>query len=181
MISSLVGIIASSGGVAGGDYESIATVNVTSATANIDFTSIPSTYTHLQLRMLVQEPIDTVALQINSDTGNNYSWHSLLGDGGAVAAGAASTTNMIYVATTYGTSGSNFAVAVVDILDYANTNKFKTVRSLTGNDNNSSFSKVGLYSGLWQSTSAITTLRVRSRTSGNFAQYSQVALYGIKG
>jgi hypothetical protein len=163
-------------------YESIATVTVGSGgTTNIDFSSIPSTYKHLQLRLLIQEPIDTVALQINSDTGNNYSWHSLLGDGGAVAVGAASTTNMIYTATTYGTSGSSFAVAVIDILDYADTSKNKTVRSLTGNDNNSSFSKVGLYSGLWQSTSAITAIRVRSRTSGTIAQYSQAALYGIKG
>lgn len=164
-------------------YESLATSVVgAGGTTNIDFGSISSTYTHLQLRLFVQEPIDTVALQFNSDTGNNYAWHSLISENGSTRTSSATTsTNMIFAATTYGTSGSNFAVAIIDILDYANTNKFKTVRSMTGSHNNTSFSRVGIYSGLWQSTSAISSIRVRSRTSGTFAQFSHVALYGIRG
>ena len=161
-------------------YESIATTTVGSGgVADITFSSISSAYTHLQLRLLIQEPVDTVAIEFNSDTGNNYARHELVGDGGVVASGTAST-NMIYVATTYGSSGSRFGVAVVDILDYTNTNKYKTVRSLAGVDNNSSFGKIILYSGLWQNTNAITAIKVRSRTSGTIAQYSQAALYGIK-
>jgi hypothetical protein len=181
-MSLILGIL-DSGGVAGApnSYDSIASTTVgAGGVADITFSSIPSAYTHLQLRLFIQEPVDTVAIEFNSDTGNNYSRHELVGDGGVVV-GATSSTNMIYVATTFGSSGSRFGAAVVDILDYKNTNKYKTVRSLAGVDNNTSFSKIILYSGLWQNTNAITTIKVRSRTSGTIAQYSQAALYGIKG
>jgi hypothetical protein len=67
---------------------------------------------------------------------------------------------------------------ICDVLDYANTNKFKTLRSLTGNDRNGSGS-IWLDSGLWRSTSAITSIKFTTGTA--FAQYSQFALYGIKG
>jgi hypothetical protein len=178
----ILGIIASANFIVPTSYDSIASTTVgAGGVADITFSSIPSIYTHLQLRLSIQEPIDTVAIEFNSDTGNNYARHYLEGDGGAVVAGATASTNMIYVATTYGSSGSNFGAAVVDILDYTNTNKYKTVRSLAGVENNTSFSKIILYSGLWQNTNAITTIKVRSRTSGTIAQYSQAALYGIKG
>jgi len=67
---------------------------------------------------------------------------------------------------------------IVDILDYANTNKYKTVRSLNGNDANGSGS-MNLSSNVWLSTAAITSLTLSS--SSDFRQYSSFALYGIKG
>ena len=78
-----------------------------------------------------------------------------------------------------------FAVSVIDILDYANTNKFKTVRALTGDDNNNStnYGYISLSSSLWRSTSAITSLTFDQESSSsttNFVQYSSFALYGIK-
>jgi len=169
-------------GVTGpGDFESIATTTVgAGGVSDVTFSTIPARYTHLQLRIMVQESIDTVAIEFNSDTANNYSRHYLEGDGGVATSGATSSTNMIFVATTYGSSGNNFGVAIVDILDYANTNKYKTVRSITGVNNNASFGKVILYSGNWRSTSAVTTIKVRSRTSGTLVQYSSFALYGVK-
>jgi hypothetical protein len=73
-----------------------------------------------------------------------------------------------------------YGVSIVDILDYANTNKYKTFRSLAGQDQNSSSGRIVFVSGLWQSTSAITTLDLNLE-SGLWNQYSSVALYGIKG
>jgi hypothetical protein len=50
---SILGIIASSRLAAVGDYESIATVSVGGGgAADVEFTSIPGTYTHLQIRAL---------------------------------------------------------------------------------------------------------------------------------
>jgi hypothetical protein len=85
----------------------------------------------------------------------------------------------------WGTStGGSFGVSIVDILDYANTNKYKTVRVLSGVDFNGTLAGYGGYvgplSGNWRNTSAITSIKINAQT-GNFTQYSQFALYGIKG
>jgi hypothetical protein len=165
-----------------GAYDSIATVTVgAGGTSSVNFSSIPQTYTHLQIRAIHQEPSDTMALQFNTQTGNAYTVHSLLGDGGAVAAAYNASPSMIYFGTNYGSSGSNFGASVVDILDYTNTNKYRTVRSLTGADNNSVYGKVGIYSGEYYGTSAVTSIQILGRTSGTIAQYSSFALYGIRG
>jgi hypothetical protein len=85
MLPSLIGIIASSGGAAAaGDYESIATVTVGSGgSSSISFTSIPSTYQHLQVRAIQRcsSGVNNLQMQLNSDTGNNYSTHRLGGTG----------------------------------------------------------------------------------------------------
>jgi hypothetical protein len=187
MLQSLVGIIASSGGVAGGDYESIATVTVGAGGASsISFTSIPSTYQHLQVRGIARSTyasgnIDILQMQINSDTGNNYAWHWLFGDGSSAGAGAASTTSNITFRdiNNANTTASTFGAAVIDILDYSNTNKYKTTRTLVGYDANGN-GKINFDSGVWMSTSAISSFTIVCGNA-NFAQYSSFALYGIKG
>jgi hypothetical protein len=183
MISSLVGIIASSGGVAGGDYESIATVTVGAGGASsISFSSIPSTYQHLQLRGITKNASSSnfAAMRFNSDTGSNYSAHYLDGDGSSITAGGASNYDRSYFGYTSTSSQTNiFGVSIIDILDYKDTNKFKTVRILTGIDANGS-GTIEFSSSSWRSTSAITDINIFF-SSTNFAQYSQVALYGIKG
>jgi hypothetical protein len=65
-------------------------------------------------------------------------------------------------------------------LDYANTNKYKTTRSIGGNDNNGS-GFVSLISGLWLSTSAISNIEIIPLNGTLWTQYSHFALYGIKG
>jgi hypothetical protein len=185
----ILGILASSKLSAVGDYESIATVSVGSGgAADVEFTSIPATYTHLQIRGIARsarsgETDDNIALQFNADTGSNYAYHDLQGNGSTATAGAASSATSIRVAKVSAASAtaSVFGVCVFDILDYANTNKYKTTRSLNGFDNNGSGNAV-LFSGLWQNTNAITSIKLFSQTgANNFAQYSHFALYGIKG
>jgi hypothetical protein len=77
-----------------------------------------------------------------------------------------------------------YSASIIDILDYANTNKYKTYRALTGIDKNGSGS-IQLTSGVWRNTTAITSITItpQSNTSptNQFQQYSQFALYGIKG
>jgi len=68
---------------------------------------------------------------------------------------------------------------IVDILDYANTNKYTTMRSLSAYDANGS-GLVWFQSLLWMNTNAITNIKIIRSTSG-FNQYSHFALYGIKG
>jgi hypothetical protein len=163
------------------DFQSIATVSVGSGgAANVEFTSIPATYTHLQVRIISRNSANdnqSISMQFNSDTGNNYARHRLYGLGSSVGADGSSSTNLI-IAGVEPTATSTFGASIVDILDYANTNKYKTARVLSGRETNS-VGSVFFNSGLWQSTNAITSIKLAPESS-TFAQYSHFALYGIK-
>ncbi len=178
-----VGIMDGAGGVAGTSYESIASASGTGSSGTITFSSIPSTYKHLEIRQISR--VSVVAsdcnLRFNSDTGSNYSWHRLMGNGSAasVAAGV-SNTYIELPATSYSSLLSNvYGTSVTSILDYADTNKFKTVRSLGGFEDNSS-GLVLFCSGNWRSTSAVTSISLITG-SGSWTTDTRFALYGIKG
>ena len=195
-MSPILGVFASAqqGALAVGDYESIATTTVgAGGAATVTFSSIPSTYTHLQIRILArytgtQNSGAPMYVRFNSDTGSNYSFHRVLGyanqsSSGVAAAGYATQTYMQAGYTSGGSTTANmFSGQIVDILDYANTNKYKTIKSLGGYDTNTDtgYTSIGLYSGNWQSTSAVTSVTIIPDTD-NWAQYSSFALYGIKG
>ena len=167
------------GAILPGDFESIQTITAGSAVASIEFTSIPQTYTHLQIRGIAKSTAtDDTFMQVNSDTAANYSWHMLRGSGGAASSYAVANANKMW--TGYGMDNASiFRSSIIDILDYANTNKFKTFRSSSGMDTNTSTGWVEFVSGNWRSTSAITSIKLFPN-SGNYAQYSSFALYGVK-
>jgi hypothetical protein len=175
--------------VAGGDFESIATVTVGSGGAQtISFTSIPSTYQHLQIRGLLRTERtnsssgDVAQLTFNSDTGNNYALHALSGDGSAASANADSSRAniLLYRTSTDNNSASIFGAFVVDILDYASTTKTKTLRNFGGYDANGS-GLIYVSSGLWNSTSAITSITIGpGGQSNDLDEYSTLALFGVK-
>lgn len=184
----ILGIWASSisGAVADpGAFVPIATTTVPSAGAtSITFTSIPSTYTHLQLRVFAKQTtaaaITTGNLYFNNDTTNtNYARHEIYGDGASVAANGIVTGSNSAKIVFYAGSGTQFGPSVIDILDYTNTNKNKTVRALGGVDNNGS-GYATLTSGLWLSTAAITRIDL-TFSAATSQQYSSFTLYGIKG
>jgi hypothetical protein len=152
--------------------------------SSVSFTNIPNTYTHLQIRAITRDTDAggfglTTTMNFNSDTGANYSWHWLYGNGSSAAANSGSSATTTALGWTTGTGGTanSFAGIVIDILDYANTNKNKTSRVLYGIDLNGS-GGVWLSSGSWRSTSAITSITFNQ--VANFTQYSQFALYGVK-
>lgn len=151
--------------------------------ASIDFSSIPSTFTHLQLRIFSRSSTTTagvnIPVQFNGDTGTNYAVHYLGGDGGSTFSGNLNTPNS-NSANAGWTAGSNqtasvFGCTIVDILDYANTNKYKTMRSIGGIDANGS-GLIGLWSSLWMNTAAINRIVF---SLGTLAQYTRADLYGI--
>jgi hypothetical protein len=174
-------------------YESISTVTVgAGGTGSISFSSIPITYKNLQIRVLAQTNrgtygIDEAKITFNSDSGANYAYHTLYGDGSSATSGALTSSNyMLSGSGNFGTTtGSNWGSCVTDILDYANTSKYKTLRSLGGADANGTVGGIGgrvsLVSGLWQNTAAISTITLVPANGSSFSQYSSFALYGIKG
>jgi uncharacterized membrane protein len=187
-VSPVLGIIASQNYVRipPSSFESIATVSLTSSAASVDFTSIPSTYQHLQLRIFAHTDRASDnngygSFRVNSDSGSNYSWHQLYGDGASVGAGGAANQTLIPLNAFGGNSNSAFGISVIDFLDYADTNKYKTTRCLNGLDYNGG-GEINLISGNWRSTSAITSINiVRGFAVNNWVAGSIFALYGIKG
>lgn len=189
----ILGIIASSFRSAAGPegaYDALATVTVGStAVSSITFAGIPTGYKHLQIRYIARDNrattgFDNMFIKFNGGASATYSWHRLVGNGTSAAAAAAPSQTEIALseaAISRGNNASNiFATGIIDILDYTNTNKYKTIRALHGGDANGSGSIV-LTSGLWYgSTNAITSIDFTAENASSFTQYSQLALFGVK-
>jgi hypothetical protein len=169
-------------------FESIQTVNGTGSSATITFSSIPATFKHLQVRMLAKDTYNGgsaitsyTPLVINGDTSAVYARHEINADGATVAASSAATQSRIERMGGIVDSGtgatSTFGVAIIDILDYASTTKYKTVRGFGGGDVNGS-GYIRLQSGLWQSTAAINELSFLAPLDF-FTSTTTFALYGV--
>ena len=164
-----------------GAFESIATTTVgATPVSEIVFSSIPQNYKHLQVRGIVRNSVTegNFRIQFNSDTAGNYSHHQLAvdGNGGSTASYAGSSQSYITSGNFTGVS-SVFTGEIFDILDYTDTNKFKTTRGLSGFERNGAGS-FGFNSGNWRSTSAITS--VEFKTTADIGSGSVFTLYGIK-
>jgi hypothetical protein len=173
--------------ILGGSYDAIGTVTIGSTpTASVTFSGIPNTYKHLQVRLIGRDNRSAQANNIywqvgngSVDSGANYSWHLLRGAGtSSLSTGSANANYMLMDETSASAGASTFGSNIVDILDYANTNKYKTFRTLGGWENNGA-GEVDLWSGSWRNTAAIDTLYFYPN-AGSFVQYTQFNLYGIK-
>ena len=171
-----------------GDYLSIATVNGTGSAASVEFTNIPSTYSHLQVRGIIQPNnpggggATIASFRINNDSTANYTHHYMRTDGASITGVGGGSQNYGLVAlSTQGNATSVFTGFIMDILDYANTNKFKTVKTLGGYDANGS-GNIALMSCVWQSTSAITSIKIFANDGFNLnvSANATFALYGIR-
>jgi hypothetical protein len=162
-------------------FYSIATQTVsTTGVSTLTFSSIPQTYTHLQIRFIAG--INAVAggnFNFNGDNGNNYSIHWLYGNGSSALSVAGNPASSVY-GSIYGqgyNSTSFFGAGVIDVFDYTNTNKYKTTKGIIGIDRNGGgiIHEIG---GVWRNTSGITSLTFTAE-SGTFLTSTQVALYGV--
>lgn len=165
------------------DYELIETQILTGNQASITFSSLgtySSTYKHLQIRGVARSSSAAINLRmrINSDAGSNYASHYLEGNGSAVNSGSVGTQSFMGLGVV-ATTANQFSPMIIDILDsYAAKNK--TIRSFQGAQSGAN-SWVGLHSGLWMSTSSITSMSLIAGPSDTFAIGSRFSLYGIKG
>jgi hypothetical protein len=169
-----------------GAYEPIGIATVPSGGAvSVGFGSIPQTYAHLQIRAIAKDSQSTgnhsFSLVFNSDTGANYSYHSVGGTGSTTTASSSTSLSASYAGfITAIDSTSIFAANIIDILDYSNSSKNTTTRTLGGADLNGS-GQVQLISTAWFNTSAVTSIVIYPASGQTFQQYSSFALYGIKG
>lgn len=181
-----LGLLSQGGGGGGaGAFEQIQTVFGTGSSGTITFSSIPATYKHLQIRVSSRSndsnAISNLSMRMNGDSASNYSWHFMQGFGTGQWSSAGSSASLISLRDTLsGPSGDLPGVIIVDLLDYADTNKNKTIRAFGGLTNGTTQNQVSLISGNWRSTSAISSLTL-SIAMGSFITSSRFSLYGIKG
>lgn len=174
--------------IAPSSFESIATFTLGTATNSVTFSSISSAYKSLQIRSMQKDSNanaagQSIRITFNGDTATNYSYHDLyaFAPGGVGSGGAANATYILSQLVSAGGQSTPFGVSIIDIIDYANTSKNKTLRMFGGTDNNqnTTYTGLSLTSGLWRSTSAINSVTLTAHNI-NFATGSKFALYGIK-
>jgi len=175
---------ASGGGAGGAAFDLLETTTLTSSASSVTFSGLDtySDYKHLQLRAVARDTRATTQssgqITINSDTGANYAFHNLYGDGSTVGSGGASSFNYIPTMTLPAASftANAFGIFVLDLLDFSSTSKNKTLRTLAGKTG--STNTIQLDSGLWISTSAVTAVTMAAFTG--YAVGSRFSLYGVK-
>ena len=192
MLNSFAAVLDSGGaGGGGGSYESIATATGTGLAGSITFSSIPSTYKHLQIRAMAKDTnilgntTLSVEMRFNGDTGSNYAYHELRGQEGSASTNAASSQTKIVVfnaSLRETVATSSMGVSIIDIQDYGSTTKNKTVRYMSGLNKNlgTTDDRISLGSGLWINTAAITSITLIP-TQTAFSTSTVFSLYGIKG
>ena len=170
----------------------ISSIILSANTTSITFSSIPQTYTHLQLICMTRitrtnDDASSNQLSFNGDSGSNYAYHGVFAGANSTTpdTGSAASTSTMYIGTnaSNGTAAGTYAPMIIDILDYRNTNKYKVARSITGFTTNTTSTGprgMSIRSGLWLNTNAITSMTFNP----NINQYmagSTFTLYGIKG
>ena len=177
-----------------GSMEIIESIILPSSNASISFSNIPQTYSHLQLRGILQSSNTNsgvgqteVGLRFNTDSGSNYTKSYIIGTGAAVYARGYTSQTYINLAAAWNNSGSNgsyiFTPFVLDIYDYISTSKLKTVKAFYAYDANATSDNNGsMYiCGTWNNTAAINAISFdASVDASTLNTNSQISLYGIK-
>lgn len=161
-------------------------VGASGGNATISFSSIPSSYKHLQIRCLYRSTnnnsndLGGLQLRYNGDTtGTNYGYHFVYSNGSAWVSSGSQDSHVAGFINSSNYAATVYAANIIDIYDYSDTNKYKSLKSFMGFDGNGA-GYINYSSGHWRNNNAISSLTL-TPWNGNFAQYSRVDLYGIKG
>tara|TARA_R110000822_G_C14906464_1_gene449642 strand:+ start:29 stop:520 length:492 start_codon:yes stop_codon:yes gene_type:complete len=157
-------------------YDAIATTTLGSAASSITFSSIAASWTDLRLVFVKPVGGSSLLLRFNSDTATNYSWTYLVGDGASVSSSYSTSDTSITVGGYVLNLASGSVLGEIDIFSYAGST-YKTTLSALSHDMNGT-GQVARTVGLWRSTSAITSVNIRS--GSNWPVGTTATLYGIK-
>jgi len=166
--------------------EAIATTYLEADAASVTFSGIPSTYEHLQVRYSCRssrsaQVLDWMYCRLNGDSASNYAAKIMSGKGSAASAQAVTSRSYAFPTLVAATlvDATEYSSTVLDVLDYANTNKNTTlsglhVMNLTATTQN----YVRFFSGLWISTAAVSSISFEL-AMGNLVRGSEFTLYGL--
>lgn len=185
-----MGFLAASGAGAAGAYDLISTSLISTTTASVTFSSLPTEYSHLQIRLTGRsnraDYQDQIAIRLNGVTSNVYISHNMRGNGTNVASGYQDIFGYIFSSSgfdlfsTNETSGA-FGAGIIDILDFKSTLKTKTIRMFSGIAGGTQSKQINLTSGMNPgSTAALTSVTIFPR-NGSWVSGTRISIYGIKG
>jgi hypothetical protein len=165
-------------------YKLISSVTVGALGAtSIDFTSIPATYTDLQLvlsgRSIRADERDSIELTFNNNTAN-YETVAMRGDGASAGASVGYSSASIQRADMPGATATanSFSNISFYISNYAgSTYKYVDIESVYENNTTYAFQILGV--GTWSNTAAITSIKIKVEIGPTIVQYSTAYLYGI--
>ena len=157
-------------------YEPIATTTLSSNQASVTFSSISGSYTDLVLVTSAKSSAGDaeINMQLNDDTGSNYSFTYVGGNGSSALSGRGSSQTRLAPVEM---SDVNYQMGIVNFLNYSNTTTYKTMLSTRQNLTSGTVFK---FVNLWRSTSAITKIYLYNASGANFVSGSTFSLYGIK-
>ena len=164
-----------------GTYTLIASASGNGSSSSVTFSSIPATYTDLVLvtNTSVPNAAAQLRLQMNSDTGANYSSTYLVGSGTTASSARDVNRSWMDIGGTFGSNGSVWAPNIIHIMDYANTTTYKTAIARIMAGTGSTLDYVQANVSLWRNTAAINTIAVT--TNGTYWNTgSTFKLYGIE-
>lgn len=163
---------------AGSTYTPIATSTLGSATASVTFSSISGAYTDLVIVTnfaLTNNDVYAHYVQVNGDTGSNYSRLLLYGTGSAAGSAQQATVTSLYLGTwNDNMDATDRAVTTIFFNNYSNATTYKTIMSRY----NVASKETGVAMGTWRNTAAITSIKLETGSTTYIAG-STFTLYGI--
>jgi hypothetical protein len=158
-------------------YEKIATNTLGSATGTVTFSSISGAYTDLVLVANFNTSVSNQStnITVNGDTGSNYSWTYLQGNGTAASSSRGSADNRIFNGSSATAISGNTTNTIIQFQNYSNTTTYKT--TLSRSNASDYFTQATV--GLWRNTAAITSITL-TIPSANYIVGSTFTIYGIK-
>lgn len=162
-------------------YEPISTVTLSSVTTEINFTSIPSTYTDLRIifnQFSAPSLNSYFSMQFNGDTGSNYSIVRLYSSG---TQGAQASANSVDISPGLAVWSSSTRPMLIEanIMSYASSVYKLTLCSVTQDNNGSGW--VARTASTWRNNSAVSSIRIYDGSGLNgFGVGTIATLFGIK-
>jgi hypothetical protein len=176
--------------LAGGDYDLLAAEILSSSSASVTFSNLNSTYgstyQHLQIRLVARGNRNAhnspLYVQFNGSGGTAYASHNLLGTG--LTTVSENFTSKALIERAGNIAGSQagstvYGANIIDILDPFNTSKNTTLRGLGGGSYPDG-RIIGLWTGFWNNTAAIDSIRFTDYSGTDFQVGSRFSLYGLR-
>jgi hypothetical protein len=161
-------------------YELIEAKTLTTTTASITFSAIPATYTDLKVSLSARTTATgdyRIFVYPNGST-TNLSSKNLYADGSSAASVSYSNGAIGFLIDAANETANTFGNGDIYFPNYSSANA-KSFSLDGAAENNATSAYSGLAAGLWNNTSAISSLQI-APTQGSFVQYSSFYLYGIK-
>ena len=146
--------------------------------ASIDFSSIPSTYTDLCLKLSTRHATGApyLAVSFNGST-SSFTYRYLEGNGASASSGNGSANWSVALNPSSATA-STFSNGEIYIPNYAGSNN-KSFSADGVTENNGTTAYADMFASLWSNTVAINQITLSATGGGNFVEYSTAYLYGI--